>query len=286
MIRGISYTRITLALDIVKKLTQGHFAGYHELGIIKHQIDLGDTITIENSDEMKILCSNPQVPCDESNICRQAADLLKKEFGIKQNVSICIDKRIPVQGGLAGGSANAAETLKILFEFWNIDVEFDKKIALARKLGMDVPFYFYGGTAFDSEAGGVLHPIENNCSKLHFLLVVPPFGVSTKEAYARIDYAKIGQNINKTSELKSALKTGKMKKIEENLHNDFEQSVFLAHPELADIKNRLLGCGANAAVMSGSGSTIIGIFDDEATVKNASAKFQNAIAAASLVEAK
>jgi len=283
LVRGISYTRITLALDIVKKLTQGQFAGYHELGIIKHQIDLGDTIIIENSDEMKISCSNPQVPCDESNICWQAADLLKKEFGIKQNVSICIDKKIPVQGGLAGGSANAAETLKLLFDLWGIDIEFDRKIALLRKLGMDVPFYFYGGTAFDSEAGGVLYPLENNCPKLHFLLVIPPFGVSTKDAYARIDYAKIGQMINKTSDLKSALKTGNLRKIEENLHNDFEQSVFLSHSKLVEIKNRLLDCGANAAVMSGSGSTMIGIFCDEAKAKNASAKFQNTVIAASLV---
>jgi len=283
LIQGISYTRITLALDIVKKLTQGQFAGYHELGIIKHQIDLGDTITIEKCDEMKIFCDNPQVPCDENNICWQAAILLKKEFGIKQNASIHIDKKIPVQGGLAGGSANAAETLKLLFKMWEIDVEIERKIELSRKLGMDVPFYFYGGTAFDSEAGARLYPIENICEKLHFLLVVPQFGVSTQEAYSRIDYTKIGKNINKTSELKFALKTGKMQKIAENVHNDFEQSVFLSHPNLADIKKQLLDYGASAAVMSGSGSTVIGIFDDIDTTENAGAEFENAVLASSLV---
>ena len=283
MVSGISYTRITLALDIVKKLTRGMFAGYHELGIIKHQIDLGDTITVEKSANMKISCNNPLVPCDCGNICFQAAELLKKNFGVKQNVSINIDKKIPVQGGLAGGSANAAATLELLFELWKIDIPIEEKIALSRKLGMDVPYYFYGKTAFDSEAGGVLTPIANNCAKLHFLLVIPPFGVSTKDAYSAIDYSKTAQNTERTSDLKSALKMGNLKKIEKNVHNDFEQSVFLKHPKLAEIKNSLLDCGANAAVMSGSGSTVLGLFSDLDTAQKAGEKFETVITASSLV---
>ncbi|MDR0303521.1 MAG: 4-(cytidine 5'-diphospho)-2-C-methyl-D-erythritol kinase [Chitinispirillales bacterium] len=275
MIQGISYTRITLALDIIKKIPDGEFAGYHELGIIKHQINLGDTITIEKSGAMKIFCDNPNVPLNEKNICWQAADLVKREFGIKENVSIDIEKKIPVQGGLAGGSSNAAETIKLLFELWDIEIPFSQKISLSRKLGMDVPFYFYGKSAFDSEAAQELHPIENNCKKMFFLLVIPPFGVSTKEAYAKIDYSKIGKNTDKTETIKNALKSGNIKKIAENMHNDFEQIVFLLHPELQDVKNNLLKFGANAAIMSGSGSTIFGIFDDFKTAEMAKDKFEN-----------
>jgi 4-diphosphocytidyl-2-C-methyl-D-erythritol kinase len=277
MIQGISYTRVTLALDIVKKLTDGEFAGYHELGIIKHQINLGDTIIIEKSDDMKIFCDNPQVPLDETNICWQAANLLQKEFGIKENVSIRIEKKIPVQGGLAGGSANAAEVMKLLFELWGVEIGLEQKISLSRKLGMDVPFYFYGKTAFDSEAGQCLYPIENNCRKLFFLLVVPPFGVSTKEAYKNIDYSKTAKNIDKTEALKIALKSGDIEKIEKNVHNDFEQIVYLLYPNLRSIRNCLLDNGAKTAVMSGSGSTVMGIFDDFETAKKAEVFFDKAL---------
>ena len=282
MIRGVSFTRITLALDIIKKLTEGQFAGYHELGIIKHQINLGDVITVEKSDDMKIFCDNPKVPLNENNICWQAVNLVKKEFGFKENVSIKIDKKIPVQGGLAGGSANAAETLKLLFELWNIDIDMERKIALSRKIGMDVPFYFYGNTAFDTEASQELIPLENNCEKMYFLLVIPPFGVSTKEAYSRIDYSKIGQNIDRTKELKEALKTGDLKKIQKNVHNDFEHSVFLSYSELVKIKKGLLENGADAAMMSGSGSTVAGIFGDLKIAEAAKEKFENALLVKSL----
>ena len=282
MVQGVSYTRITLALDIIGKIKNGEFANYHELGIIKHQINLGDTITIEKSGGMKIFCNNPKVPLDETNICWQTAILLKKEFGIKEDVSIHIDKKIPVQGGLAGGSANAAETLKLLIKLWNIEIPLSAEIILSRKLGMDVPFYFYGKTAFDSEAGQNLFPIENNCKKMYFLLVIPPFGVSTKEAYAKIDYSKIGKNIGKTENIKNALKNGDVKKIEKNMHNDFEQIVFLSYPELQEIKNNLLNLGANAAVMSGSGSTVLGIFDDLKTAEQAGNGFENVFLVSSL----
>jgi 4-diphosphocytidyl-2-C-methyl-D-erythritol kinase len=282
MIQGISYTRITLALDIIKKLTEGKFAGFHELGIIKHQIDLGDTITIEKSADMKMFCNHPMVPNDETNICWQVADLLKKEFGINENVSIHIDKKIPVQGGLAGGSANAAETMKLLLELWGIDISIEKKITLSRKLGMDVPFYFYGKTAFDSEATGVLCPIENNCVKLNFILVIPPFGVSTKEAYSQIDYSKTGKNVDATQDLKNGLLTGNFEKIKKNMHNDFEQSVFLSHPEIFNIRNSLLNSGAGAAIMSGSGSTVVGLFADADAAEKVVGKFENALLVSSL----
>jgi 4-diphosphocytidyl-2-C-methyl-D-erythritol kinase len=284
MIQGISYTRITLALDIIRKIETGEFAGYHELGIIKHQVNLGDLITIEKSDKMKIICDNPNVPLDENNICFQAANLLKKEFGIKENITITIEKKIPVQGGLAGGSANAAETVRLLLELWGIEVPLERKITLSRKLGMDVPFYFYGNTAFDSEAAMDLIPIENNCPTLFFLLVIPPFGISTKEAYSMIDYSKIGKNTIQTQELKTALKNRNFKKIKKNMHNDFEQSVFLLRPELSKIKNRLLDFGAEAAVMSGSGSTIVGVFTDFEAAQTVARCFENVLLVNSLLK--
>jgi len=191
MVSAISHTRLTLALDIIGKLTEGDFAGYHELGIIKQKITLGDTISIKESEEIRVTCSFPGVPEDSSNICWQAVELIQRECGISTNVEMVIDKVIPVQGGLAGGSTNAATVLMLLDELWGLGLTFEDKITLGKKLGMDVPFYFTDGCAFDSEATGVLEPIVHSLN-MAFALVVPPFGVSTADAYRGIDYSAVG----------------------------------------------------------------------------------------------
>ncbi len=260
MVSAISHTRLTLALDIIGKLTEGEFAGYHELGIVKQKISLGDKITIEESDTMELTCAFPGVPEDKTNICWQAVELVQKECGVSQNVKIHIDKVIPVQGGLAGGSTNAATVLMLLDELWDLDLSFEEKVALGKKLGMDVPFYFTDGCAFDSEATGVLDPISHSV-KMAFALIVPPFGVSTADAYRGINYDSVGAFVSNTTCLKEALESGSYADMVANCHNDFELSVFRVKPKLRDIREELLSLGADAAFMSGSGSTMIGVFE-------------------------
>ncbi len=259
MVSAVSHTRLTLALDIIGKLSEGEFAGYHELGIVKQKISLGDTISMEESDEMGITCSFPGVPEDSNNICWQAVELVQKECGISTNVKMTIDKVIPVQGGLAGGSTNAATVLMLLDELWNLKLPFSDKVALGKKLGMDVPFYFTDGCAFDSEATGVLNPINHSLG-MAFALIVPPFGVSTADAYRGINYEAVGKLTAQTQNLKGALETGSYEDVVKNCHNDFELSVFDVKPKLIDIREDLLTQGADAAFMSGSGSTMIGVF--------------------------
>jgi 4-diphosphocytidyl-2-C-methyl-D-erythritol kinase len=253
-----SYTRITLALDIVGKLESGPFAGYHELATVKHRIDLHDTLTVEESNEMRIACNNPLVPTNASNICWKVVDLVKKEFGIGRNVAIAIEKNIPVQGGLAGGSANAATMFLILRDLWNLDIDDKRLIELARPAGMDVPFYFLGGTAFDAEAGGTLTPIATDL-RFDAILVMPDFGVSTSEAYRGLDYSRTGGNRGKTLAMRESFLANDRAGVVAALHNDFELSVFARYPRLRKIKKRLLDAGCAGAVMSGSGSTVLGI---------------------------
>ncbi|HMD67360.1 MAG TPA: hypothetical protein VKF42_00680, partial [Chitinivibrionales bacterium] len=136
------HTRITLALDIIGKVRSGPFAGFHELSAIKHAISLHDTLTVKDSPQIHIVCDNPLVPLDGSNICWKVADILKNEFSISRNVTVTIEKRIPVQGGLAGGSADAAVMFLLLLELWGLDIDKNKLIDLSRTAGMDVPFYF------------------------------------------------------------------------------------------------------------------------------------------------
>jgi len=255
-----SYTRVTLALDIVKKLQDGPYAGYHELAIIKHQIDLYDTISVEEASYLSICCNNPLVPCDNNNICWKAVELIKNELKIDKSVKIDIEKNIPVMGGLAGGSANAATVLMLLNQFWQLNLSTDQLMQLGRKLGMDVPYYFLGGTAFDSEATGVLKKIQT-ALKFVFLLAIPDFGVSTGKAYQQLNYSLINNNRDKTGLMVNFLYDGDYHNVLKSMHNDFEHSVFLNYPELRNIKESLINAGCAQAIMSGSGSTIMGVAD-------------------------
>lgn len=258
MLTKKSYARITLALDIINKIKFGPFAGYHELGIIKHQINLFDTISISNSPKTQIICNHPKVPNDQTNLCWQVVDLLKKGFLINNNVKIKIVKKIPVEAGLAGGSSNAATTMLLLNKLWKLNLSPKKMVILSKKIGMDVAYYFLGKTCFDSETTGNLHKISTKL-KLYFIILTPNFGVSTKDAYKNIDYQKIGKNINKTKNIQKGFLYGNRELVVENLHNDFEISVFQKYPNLQKIKKEMIQASCENAVMSGSGSTLVGI---------------------------
>lgn len=256
-----SYTRLTLALDIGEKVLDGPFTGYHELGTIKHQVDLHDTLTIEPFSRLSMECDDPGVPCDERNLCLQAVTLLQKEFGINRSVHVTLKKRIPVEGGLAGGSANAATTIMILNDLWKLRLSLDRLEEIGRMLGMDVPFYFTGMTVFDSEAGGTLKRIATGID-LTFVLALPDFGVSTSEAYRDIDHRYTGGNRMLTDQMQQFCLANDRQGVVSCIHNDFERSVLRRHPRLGEIKEELLRAGCSAASLSGSGSTVFGVAAD------------------------
>jgi 4-diphosphocytidyl-2-C-methyl-D-erythritol kinase len=165
-----------------------------------------------------------------------------------------------VMGGLAGGSTNAATTLVMLNQLWKLNCAKADLMKLGRELGMDVPYFFAGGTAFDSESTGVLTPIPTDLS-FTVILVIPTFGVPTKEAYQSIDYHKIGLNQSLTSSMIDAFRINDKKRVMVSLHNDFELSVFPKYPALLKLKNKMEKAGCTAVCLSGSGSTLIGILD-------------------------
>ncbi|MDR0305219.1 MAG: 4-(cytidine 5'-diphospho)-2-C-methyl-D-erythritol kinase [Chitinispirillales bacterium] len=270
MITKDSPTRLTLALDIIRQLESGPLSGYHELGIIKHQISLADTLHVEPWSCDFVECDNPLVPIDGRNICLKACELVRKQFGIEQPLRIIIDKRIPVMGGMAGGSANAAAMLRILDELWELNLTHEQFCGLGRQLGMDVPFFFTGKTAFDSEATGVLEPVAASL-KFYFVLALPDFGVSTKEAYGSLDYSGVGKDIFLTTSLREALSRGDSAEAARYVHNDFEKSVFKRFPKLEEIRSSLIKAGCAAAGMSGSGSTLYGIASDKAQAQKVAA---------------
>jgi 4-diphosphocytidyl-2-C-methyl-D-erythritol kinase len=267
MITIDSPTRVTLSLDIIKKLTGGPYAGYHELGIVKHQISLADTLSVEllgddKADVDVVECDDPRVPCDDTNICVKACRFVRERFGRSGFFRIAIGKRIPVMGGMAGGSANAAAMLRAIDGIWELRLTADQFREIGRELGMDVPFFFNGGTAFDSEAAGVLKPIDT-ALRLHIVLAIPEFGVSTKEAYGSIDYNRVAQKVSLTGAMMGAFLGNDFNGVINSMHNDFELTVFERYPRLREIRDDLVEAGCAAACMSGSGSTIIGIAKDK-----------------------
>lgn len=262
-VKAKSYARITLALDIIKKNTTGSYICFHELGIIKHQINLFDEIEISDSIEMKILCDDLDVPVDRNNICWQVVDLLKEHFKIRRNVLIKIKKNIPAQGGLAGGSSNAATTFKLLNKLWQLNLSVEELVELSREIGMDVPYFFIGATVFDSESGEVLRVIPTEI-KFNFVIALPEFGVSTVDAYKQIDYNKIAQQKKFTVAMEKAFISGRVDNIGHLMHNDFELTVFQKKPELKVIKQKMLEAGSSNVVMSGSGSSMVGLVKNEA----------------------
>ncbi|MCL2220290.1 MAG: 4-(cytidine 5'-diphospho)-2-C-methyl-D-erythritol kinase [Chitinispirillia bacterium] len=259
-----SPTRVTLALDIIRRIEDGPMAGYHELGIVKHMVSICDTLHVEEaaggSDTLE--CDDLRVPADDSNICLRAVKLVRDRFRVGGPLKISIEKRIPVMGGMAGGSANAAATLHALDELWRLGLSLAQYRDLGRTLGMDVPFFFTGGTAFDSEATKVISKIDTNM-KFHIILAIPEFGVNTKEAYGGIDYSRTGKSTDMTEGLMNALRNDDFSAAVKYMHNDFEPSIFEKHPRLREIRDSLLSAGCASATMSGSGSTIIGIAADK-----------------------
>jgi len=255
-----SFAKINWLLQILGKREDG----FHELCTIFQAVSLADEITFEESDEISLSCNIQNIPTGETNLIIKAANVLNKEFGVKKGAKIHLEKRIPAPGGLGGGSSNAAVALLGLATLWNLEIEFEKLVELGAKLGSDVPFFFYGGTAFATGRGTEIVSMEDFEEKL-LLIVTPDIEVSTSEAFARFNAPYL---TNETS--KSILKicqneADSFKSRQKTLSNDFEKSVFEFQPEIGRVKEKLLNLGAQQAVLSGSGASVFAIFDKEET---------------------
>jgi 4-diphosphocytidyl-2-C-methyl-D-erythritol kinase len=255
-----SFAKINWLLRILGKREDG----FHELCTIFQTVSLCDEITFEEDDRISLTCNIENIPTNETNLIIKAALGLRDEFGVTEGAKIHLEKRIPAPGGLGGGSSNAAVALLGLATLWNLDAEFEKLLKIGAKLGSDVPFFFYGGTAFATGRGTEIAQMEDFEEKF-LLIVTPAVEVSTAEAFARFNAPYL---TNETS--KSILKicqneADSFKSRQKTLSNDFEKSVFEFQPEVGRVKEKLLGSGARQAVLSGSGASVFAIFDKEET---------------------
>lgn len=262
-----AHGKINWTLDVIGKRPDG----YHEVEMLMQSISLWDKVILtECSEGVEITGNNTEMPLNDTNLAMKAARLLISRFNIDKGIHIEIRKYIPIAAGLAGGSTDAAAVLVGLNALWGLGLSDSKLAELGVELGADVPFCIYGGTA---EARGIgeklthLEPIEG----VWLVLVKPPFGVSTAWAYKEFR----PDEVLSKPDLKmvySLLKSGEWEEICRYLGNVLEPVVQGSYPEIINIKNSLLREGAIASMMTGSGPTVYGIFQNKADAMKAAAE--------------
>jgi 4-diphosphocytidyl-2-C-methyl-D-erythritol kinase len=253
-----SPAKVNLCLRIVGKRADG----YHLLDSIFAAIDLRDRITVVVRDlardrptHVAVRCAYPGVPSDATNLAARAVEVLLQETGRGADVTIEIDKRIPPGAGLGGGSSNAATVLAGLQRDLGLDVARERLHALALRLGADVPFFLTGGCARVRGIGERIEPIRG-WPGLRLLVALPPVAVSTAWAF-RAYAGGTEPHDDVAGRLAAAAEP-----VPDLLVNDLERTVLPAYPPVARVKEMLLAAGAQAAVMSGSGSAVVALARD------------------------
>lgn len=259
-----AYAKINLTLDVVGKRPDG----YHDVEMIMQSIDLWDEIILkEISEGIELTCNIEELPRDKGNIAWRAAQLIKDKFGITKGIHITINKNIPLEGGLAGGSADCAAVLSGLNELWELGMDGQQLRALGKSLGADVPFCLMGGTALAQGIGDKLTPIDLK-GDLWLVIIKPEFGVSTREVYTGLKMEEI-QKRPDNKRMIGYLNTGRVRDIADNLVNVLEEVTIPMHPDISRIKSLLAHKGALGTLMSGSGPSVYGLFPDKDAAKNA-----------------
>ena len=269
----VSPAKVNLFLAVTGRRSDG----YHQLVTLMCPLTLADTITIRlTRQNITVTCTDPDVPEDETNlVCRAARlfltrrvrDKKKRPFGVHMEIT----KRIPVAAGLGGGSSNAAAVLMALNRMENTPFSRDALMAMAVKLGADVPFFIFGRPAIATGIGEILKPAAGLPS-LPVILIRPPIRISTALVYQnlKLRLTKCQQRLKNTN-LYSKMEWEHFRsdRITTCLCNDLESVTAVKYPMIETIKQALLAQGATGALMSGSGPTVFGLFNDEARARDA-----------------
>lgn len=238
-----AHAKVNVALRVVSARSDG----YHELQTVFQSLALHDTLRLAGTrGTFEMTCSDPNCPADSRNLVWRTARAVWRaagRTGVPRGVAIHIEKRIPMQAGLGGGSSDAAAALRVLADWWRVPES--RLPAIAASLGADVPYFLCGGTALGLERGDVIVPLPD-APRSWVLLVVPPFGVATADAYRWWDRHPVAAA-----------------RVDRPGTNDLQPAVVRRHPEVARLLRAVRRAGADPAAMSGSGSTVFGFFTHE-----------------------
>jgi 4-diphosphocytidyl-2-C-methyl-D-erythritol kinase len=258
------HCKINLGLNIVAKRKDG----YHNLETLFYPIPLCDSLELVagntiGEDDAGIISEGLKIEGDpKNNLILKAYYLLKEKYPLPR-VTFCLLKTIPMGAGLGGGSSDGASAIQLLNQYFNLNIPFEEQINYASKLGSDCAYFLYDGACLGSGRGEILEPINFSLNGTWIVLVKPNLHISTAEAFANIN--TLGQN-NLQSIKETIIRP--IQQWKDNLKNDFEDSLFPKYPELKEIKDQLYANGAKYVAMSGSGSTLFGLFDAEPTIKD------------------
>ena len=266
-----AYGKVNLLLDIVGRRDDG----YHMLNTVMQTVSLYDTLELsldENDDEgIELVCDKEGFPLDNTNLIWKAAELFKDFAHINYGgkLTVKVEKNLPSQAGMGGGSADAAAMLKAMNTFYGTLIYEDDLCDLGAKLGADVPFCIKGGTRLCQGVGEIMNKLPSpECA---FVIIEPNVSVSTPEAYRRYDLLKEPRRCDLDYFLK-ALASGNIFSTSIYLFNIFEDAIDL--PEVSQAKQRLRECGALASLMTGSGSAVFGVFENKDYAAQAAARLE------------
>ncbi len=258
--------KINLGLWILGKREDG----FHELESLFQMVSLYDTLEFDTGCEgLTLTCNRSDIPTDDSNLVMRAALGLQKRFPERQdlNCQIHLEKSIPSGAGLGGGSGNAAGTLLALNKLWDLGLALEELHPLAAELGSDVPFFLVGPSAIGKGRGEVLTPIDP-CQKFYVLLLTPHLSVSTAEVYKRLNL-KLTSSQNNINILSKIFSKSDIASLGVHLHNDLEPVVLEGFKEVKVVWEHLQAQNAQGVLVSGSGSTVFGIFSDSRKAQQA-----------------
>lgn len=262
--------KVNLGLDVLGVRENG----YHDVRMVMQTIYLYDNVTIRKTEEPGIQLKTNlfYLPVDEKNIAYKAAKLLMDEFEIESGVEIILDKRIPVAAGMAGGSSNAAAVLVGMNRLFQLGLKDQELMERGVQLGADVPYCIMRGTVLAEGIGEILSPLPP-LPKCYVLVAKPGISVSTKMVYEKLDSHEIDEHPD-IDGIIAGLEEGNLKKIADAMGNVLERVTIEEYPIIEEIKEIMKDSGALNAMMSGSGPTVFGIYDDKVLAKQAQQKIK------------
>ncbi|MCR5784713.1 MAG: 4-(cytidine 5'-diphospho)-2-C-methyl-D-erythritol kinase [Eubacterium sp.] len=277
-----AYAKVNLGLDVLSRREDG----YHEVKMIMQQIDLFDEIEISTGfieGGITIESSDKSLPENSDNLCYKAAELIREMCDVKIGLHIKIDKHIPVAAGMAGGSTDAAAVLRGINRLFMLELSDDELRKMAEKLGADVPFCVSGGCMLSEGIGEILSPVKG-LSEVPMLVAKPQIGVSTKWVYENLDLSKVTHpDIDGQLE---ALKKGDINTVCKLMGNVLESVTEEEYDVIRQIKGIMKEEGALGAMMSGSGPTVFGIFENLEQLKGAYNKMKESALAKDVIMTK
>ncbi|NDL66750.1 4-(cytidine 5'-diphospho)-2-C-methyl-D-erythritol kinase [Anaerotalea alkaliphila] len=257
--------KINISLDVLGKRPDG----YHDVRMVMQTLELYDRLNFKKirGDKVILKTNIPYLPTDERNLVNKIVGYMKERYKIRTGVFVRLKKVIPVAAGLAGGSADAAETVKAMNRLFHLGLSLEEMMEIGGRFGADIPYCMVGGTALAEGIGEKITYLPD-FPECHVVLVKPNFGVSTAHVFGRLDAGALDCHPD-TEGVLEGIRNRDLAAIGRSMGNVLETVTVAEHPLLADIKKTLLVHGAIGALMSGSGPSVYGLFAEEAAAQEA-----------------